>query len=493
MGSIQVLCVDKTGTLTQNCLALDKAVPLDGSTEEELLRVAASCTDKSSPLDSLLLEAVTFPLYPNVELIQHFSSHTKWMAVKVSDGQDEDGLIGLIIAKGALDCLPLKDPNPELNRRVEDLGREGNRVIVVAIGPSLEDLNLMGLLCFKDESRPEISRTVADLSALGVRLVMITGDSKETAEAIGRSIDWPEGDSISGSQASDNLTPSTSIIYRATPKQKLQIIEVFQHSYKQIVSMVGDGVNDAAALKKADIGVAMGGPRGTDVAREAARIVLTDDNLASLVTGIREGRNIFRNIRSFIKFQISVSMALLLVVAHDSFSGQPPLLSPFQILLINIIMDGPPAQSLGVEPEDPRHGGYNIVKGESLLTLELFIRSIISALLTVFISVSSQYVFNTLVLVTLANAFCCRSFLESSLRTNRLLANKALLLAISVSMASLLVIDLIKHRNTPIDGWIFGFASAGVYVLVDEFIKLCHKSVLTKSMSTPSIPLISLV
>ena len=493
LGSIQVLCVDKTGTLTQNCLALDKVVPLDGSTEDELLRVAASCTDKSSSLDSLLLEKVANPLYPNVDLIHHFSSYTKWMAVKVSSDQKENGPTDLIIAKGALDCLPLKRLTPELKKRVEDLGSEGNRVIVVAIGHSIEELDLKGLLCFKDEPRPEISRTVASLSALGVRLVMITGDSKETAEAIGRSIDWPDGDSISGNQAGDSLTPSTSIIYRATPKQKLQIIEVLQRRHKLIVSMIGDGVNDAAALKKADIGVAMGGPRGTDVAREAARIVLTDDNLASLVTGIREGRNIFRNIRSFIKFQISVSMALLLVVANDSFSGQLPLLSPFQILLINIIMDGPPAQSLGVEPEDPRHGGYNIVKGESLLTLDLFIRSIISALVTVLISVSSRNVFNTLVLVTLANAFCCRSFLESSLRMHRLFSNKALLAATSISIVSLLVIDLIKHRNTPIQDWIFGIASSGVYVLIDEFIKICHKRLLTKSLTTPSIPLISLV
>jgi P-type Ca2+ transporter type 2C len=493
LGSIQVLCVDKTGTLTQNCLALDKTISFGEESEENLLRIAASCTDKSSSLDSLLLEKVTSPLYPNVELLQPFSSDTKWMAVRTSEDQKENNFSSIVIAKGAIDCLPLTKLNPELKKQVEDLGREGNRVLGIASGPSLNELGLLGLLCFKDEPRPGISTTVTNLSALGVRLVMITGDSKETAEAIGRSIDWPEGDSISGSVVGDQLSHSTSIIYRATPKQKLQIIEILQHQHKQIVSMIGDGVNDAAALKKADIGVAMGGPRGTDVAREAARIVLTDDNLASLVTGIREGRNIFRNIRSFIKFQISVSMALLLVVAHDSFSGLPPLLSPFQILLINIIMDGPPAQSLGVEPEDLRHGGYNVVKGESLLTLELFVRSILSALVTVMISVSGRNVFNTLVLVTLANAFCCRSFLESSLRVSRLFANKALMLAISVSIISLLIIDIIKHRSTPLQDWIFGVASAAAYVIVDEFVKIVHKQLLSKRLTSPSIPLISLV
>ena len=477
LGSIQILCVDKTGTLTENRLSLDRVVLIlkDGgrAAEADVLRLAALCTDKSSPLDALILEQAPFSDDAHVTLLQHFSSHTKWMAVQTARGE--------VIAKGALECLPLAKRDDAIKEQAARLGSEGHRVIAVATGTSLDDLCVLGLLCFRDEPRKGMHHVVQELSGLGVRLLMITGDARETAEAIARSIGWPEGEAMAGG---GKLSLGTSIVYRATPQHKLQIIQTLQSKQKLIVSMVGDGVNDAAALKKADIGVAMGGPRGTDVAREAARIVLTDDNLESLVTGIREGRCIFRNIRSFIKFQVSVSMALLLLVAYDSLlsPSAPPVLTAFQILLINIIMDGPPAQSLGVEPEDET---ATSPQPSALLSVDLFLRSILSALITVFLSCivaphlagganPPGLVFNTLVIVTLANAFCCRNYTQSSLRLHRLFANKALILAVCVSAVSLLVIDYVKGVGMRMVDWSVAFSMAAAYVGLDEVIKRTH-------------------
>jgi Ca2+-transporting ATPase len=601
LGSIDVLCVDKTGTLTQNSLSFARALSLqlDRYSEGEILQLAAQCIDPSSPLDDILLAHraklsvdnsfgnVTSSDNPpgtssdaanndnvsnsskstsskntisstnsttscstnsgiscstgNSKIIQHFSSHTKWMAVRLSMADGE----GRVIAKGALECLPVRGGvDVALRERVQTLGRQGNRVLALAEGPTIDSLQVIGLLCFRDEPRRGMDVTVRQLMALGVRLLMITGDSRETAEAIGAAIQWPLGESI-GLQSStaerkdsddsddsdDDLEAlrssleGASIVYRATPQQKLRIITAMQRgSYKdhsdddlyphngcrdrQIVAMVGDGVNDAAALKRADIGVAMGGPRGTDVAREAARIVLVDDNLGSLVQGITEGRAIFRNIRCFLKFQVSVSIALLGLVALDALqassyffyssssahsSTASPMsdgLTPFQILLINIIMDGPPAQSLGVEPADVDAALQGRAERRALLSGALFVRAILSALVTLGLCLHCPHRFHALVLVTLANAWSCRSLLQSSLRPSRLLCNRALLLSIGLSIVSLLLIDrfMSMHSRMTIDDWGSCFVRAALFLLIEDGLKLGHRCVRALRHSVPFGP-----
>jgi Ca2+-transporting ATPase len=190
---------------------------------------------------------------------------------------------------------------------------------------------------------------------------MITGDQKVTATAIARELGLP-GQVIDGTELAD-LTEqelaarinAIAVFARAAPEQKVRIIKALKAS-GHIVAMTGDGVNDAPALKNADIGVAMG-LAGTDVAREAAAMVLTDDNFATIVKAVKEGRAIYENMLKFVRFQLSTNIGAILTVALAPLLNMPVPFSAVQLLWVNIIMDGPPAMALGVDP--PRAGGMN--------------------------------------------------------------------------------------------------------------------------------------
>ena len=194
-----------------------------------------------------------------------------------------------------------------------------------------------------------------------MHVVMITGDSKDTAVAIASNLGLLQGscqaalgpqdiDTLSVTELSRRLQ-NVAVFYRVAPKHKVKIINAFRQQ-QEVVAMTGDGVNDAPALRQAHIGIAMG-KNGTDVAREAAAMVLMDDNFVTITKAIDEGKAIFANVRNFVRFQLTTSMASLSIIALATLQGMPLPFNPIQILFVNIIMDGPPAQSLGVEPLDP--------------------------------------------------------------------------------------------------------------------------------------------
>lgn len=211
-----------------------------------------------------------------------------------------------------------------------------------------------------DPPRPNVSNSITALMKGGVHVIMITGDSPTTALNIGKQIGMPlnsvdsvmTGDQLESlsEEALSQAIHNVSIFARTTPEHKVTIVKAFQRR-GDIVAMTGDGVNDAPALKLADIGIAMG-KNGTDVAKEAADMVLTDDDFSTILSAIEEGKGIFSNIRNFITFQLSTSIAALTLIGLSTFVGLPNPLNAMQILWINILMDGPPAQSLGVEPVD---------------------------------------------------------------------------------------------------------------------------------------------
>jgi Ca2+-transporting ATPase len=238
----------------------------------------------------------------------------------------------------------------------------------------VHDLTLMGLAGISDPPRPEARQAIALCRQAGIKVKMITGDHRLTAAATARELGI-EGEVIDGAEL-DQLSPqdlakridSIGVFARVAPEHKVRIVRAFKAN-GEVVAMTGDGVNDAPALKNADIGVAMG-VTGTDVAKEAATMVLTDDNFATIVEAIREGRAIYENIVKFVRFQLSTNMGAIQTVLGASLLGWPTPFTAIQILWINIIMDGPPAMSLGVEPardgvmdEPPRRSDARILSG----------------------------------------------------------------------------------------------------------------------------------
>lgn len=414
-----------------------------------------------------------------------FSSERKRMDVSCVDG--EKGLITYM--KGALEvllpaCTHYVGPNGETlllsgdaKERVilesQAISNDGLRVLLVASSSAkqseMQACLLHGLVGMHDPLRQGVEKAVQKIQNTGTKVMMITGDSEGTAVAIAQhagllSEDYHVGDSsrgrkmktLSGPEIEDlvkqGIDPLSAVIedvsvcYRTSPRHKLYIIQALQ-SRGHAVAMTGDGVNDAPALKAADIGIAMGS--GTDVAKEAAHMVILDDDFSTIVAAIEEGKSIFYNIKNFLTFQLSTSFAALTLVTMANVFGYPNPLNPMQILWINIIMDGPPAQSLGVEPVDPAVMLRAPRKrDDSILTAPLLRRVITSGTLillgTMFVFVrelqdgvvtdrDTTITFTTFVCFDLFNALVCRHNTQPiyKLEWN---SNLAFLVAISFSI-----------------------------------------------------------
>jgi len=257
----------------------------------------------------------------------------------------------------------------EWNQINEEMASEGLRVLGLAMKEAASEredpysgLTLIGLVGLHDPPRPEVAEAIAACRDAGVRVVMLTGDQSATAKAIAAEVGLADGGAVAidahalreidGSTAEDNRRIlDASILARVSPEAKLDLVTLYQRD-GAIVAMTGDGVNDAPALKKADIGVAMG-QRGTEVAREAADMVLRDDAFASIAVAMRQGRVIFDNIRKFVVYLMSCNLSEIMVIGIATLSGLPLPLLPLQILYLNLVTDVFPAFALGVSEGDP--------------------------------------------------------------------------------------------------------------------------------------------
>ncbi|PJF17072.1 Calcium-transporting ATPase [Paramicrosporidium saccamoebae] len=518
LGSVDVLCLDKTGTLTLNQLTVQRVLCVAGDLEGNLRVEADLCSTKNVvPEGAELLAALhlcnnakrglddwhgnaidvalrcfledrnyqeALPPLTRVEEVAFTSEH-KFMAVKCHNAQSNEYSY---YVKGAPEVVFPMTANTEMNAVVEEMSSQGLRVIAVAAGPDPKSLRVVGIVGMCDPPRPEIVGTLMKLQSCGVRCIMVTGDSMQTAMSLARQIGLHHAASavISGAQLSHQLD-GVSIVYRATPEQKLQLISALQKN-GHVVAMTGDGVNDAPALKMADIGIAMG-RTGTDVARAASQIVLTDDRLSSLICAIEEGKSIFSSIRHFIRFQLSTSLAALTLIAVTMATGQAAPMNAMQILLVNIIMDGPPAQSLGVEPVDklalnrpPRP------KTAPILSRSLLLRTAYSALHivigTLFVLAWERHygsdttrTFSVFVLFSMVNAATCRSTYRS-LWDLGFFTNRALTLTTTASLVMLLLIvyvpalaRIFQTTPLPLDNWIPILLIAITLMFADELIK----------------------
>lgn len=394
LGSCNVICTDKTGTLTLNQMTV-RDVRVKNSnmvnTISALCNNATLSNEKvlGDPTDAALLLYADENGYHRKELEEKYP---RLLEIPLDSTRKRMTTINQIekdrylLVKGAPEVLLQKCSEIENEIGICSLKPEdtdntmkqlnqmtGNALRVLGFayrkldpGENLEDkealeknLTFVGLVGMMDPPREEAKQAIATAKKAGIKVVMITGDHKDTAVAIAKEIGIAEGEEVLALNGSDldkmddheflDKVNDISVYARVFPEQKVRIVEALKKT-GNVASMTGDGVNDAPALKKAAIGVAMGS--GTDVAKESADMLLQDDNFATIIKAVREGRTIFDNIRRFVRFQLSTNIGAILTITSSSILGLPVPFNPIQVLWINIIMDGPPAQSLGVEPPE---------------------------------------------------------------------------------------------------------------------------------------------
>ncbi|MCB9690892.1 MAG: cation-translocating P-type ATPase [Alphaproteobacteria bacterium] len=358
LGSVSVLCTDKTGTLTANRMTVVDTWTPTPADAELLQSLAGSCNHASDPshgdptetaLLGFALERGAARLPIDDEPVP-FASERKYMATRHGDRT---------FYKGAPEVLAgLAVPCPGLLDEAARMASEGRRVLAAGVQDADGPVRLVGLFALEDPPREGAAEAVARAASAGVRTVMITGDHPGTARAIAARTGISGGSVVTGEELDaldderlSEVVAEASVFARVSPAHKVRICRALQ-SRGAVVAMTGDGVNDAPALKAAHVGVAMG-LRGTEVAREAASIVLADDHFATLVQAIAEGRRSHDNIRRFVLFLLRANFDELLLVLVVFAVGLPVPLLPVHILWINLLTDGLPALALTAEPAEP--------------------------------------------------------------------------------------------------------------------------------------------
>ena len=429
LGSTTVICSDKTGTLTLNQMtarvivtdagrarlsgdgyAADGAIEVSGDARgavDDLLRAAALCNDSTirdgeligDPTEGALVAAATKAgidpevlrsTAPRVAEVP-FDSARKFMATLHPDGAGG----AVLYVKGAPDVLASRSTSGLADlAAVDELAHQGLRVLAIArrsvpaslltapcreedLLPYIEDLNLLGLVGLLDPPRAEARDAIALCRRAGIAVKMITGDHAATATAIagqlgigGRTVTGADLDDMTDAHLAE-VIEGIGVFARVSPAHKLRLVNILR-GQGHVVAMTGDGVNDAPALKQADIGVAMG-ITGTEVTKEAADMVLTDDDFATIVRAVEGGRTIYANIVQFVRFQLSTNVGAILTVLGSTLTGLPVPFTAIQVLWVNLIMDGPPALALGVDPprartmeQPPRTPGARILTNARL-------------------------------------------------------------------------------------------------------------------------------
>lgn len=474
LGCVSVICSDKTGTLTQNKMTVkkvyinnevfnEKDLNTTGMGENLLIKEAILCNDATSeigdPTEIALVNLSEIHYnqsgkelknrYPRISEIP-FDSDRKLM----STVHNIDGKV-MMFTKGALDSILPKTKKILVNGEVRDITSEdikniekvnmefaqtGLRVLTFAyqILESEKEITredednfiFIGLTAMIDPPREESKEAVAKCLTAGIKPVMITGDHKITATAIAKEIGiYKDGDNVMEGVDVEKLSDdellekvaSTSVYARVSPEHKIRIVTAWQRLGK-ICAMTGDGVNDAPALKRADIGIAMG-ITGTEVSKDAASMILTDDNFSTIVKAVTTGRNIYANIKNSIRFLLSGNTAGILAVLYSSLVGLPVIFAPVHLLFINLLTDSLPAIAIGMEPS---HGDVLTEKPrnpkEPILTKELSGKILIEGILiALFVMIgfyigykdndalkASTIAFSVLCLARLFHGFNCR-------------------------------------------------------------------------------------
>ncbi len=376
LGSCTIICSDKTGTLTENKMTV---VDSFYTNREKTLKIGKHCnnavikdgeiigdqTDGAilkhcSNTEAKLERVDEIPLDSNRKMMTTIHRLNSENNIILSKGAPEIILdkCKYIDNDGSIEIIDAKNKETVL-KKIDEMSAKALRVIGFAYkiedenNPE-EDLIFTGLLGLADPPKKDAAKAVSDCINAGIKVKMITGDHEKTACAIAKQLGiLTTGRVITGEELSNLTTEeylaiadNIQVYARVKPAQKMRIVEALKSS-NNVVAMTGDGVNDAPALKKASIGVAMGD--GTDIAKESADMILQNNDFATIVKAIKEGRKIYDNIKRFIKFQISTNIGAILTIIGTSLLNLPLPFNPIQLLWLNIVMDGPPAQTLGIE------------------------------------------------------------------------------------------------------------------------------------------------
>ncbi len=506
LGSITTICADKTGTLTLNRMevravylgggsyrvSIPQTIPLPSAAP--FFHALVLCNDaslersdsreKGDPMEIALLKFADAAQW-NPELLREqqvrvgeipFDTGRKRMTTLHKSGENR-----VAFMKGAPETvLPLcvremspagmKEMTPEVRSEIlstqEKMASEGLRILAVALRdvtalrdsePVEAGMTFLGLIGLQDPPRPEAKAAIADCCSAGIRPVMMTGDHPATAVAIGRELGiYRDGDDVmtgrdllqEADERLDKKLSRTTVFARVSPEDKFRIVQLLKQN-GQCVAMTGDGVNDAPALKKADVGIAMG--RGTDVAKEASSLILMEENFSTIVCAVREGRVIYDNIRKFVRYMLTTNLGEIATMFLAMAFFLPLPMIPVQILWINLVTDGLPAIALGFEPAEgsvmaraPRETGENIL-GRGLWQHVLWVGCLMGLLTAglVFVLVRQNedilrvrtMAFTTLVLAQMAHVMAIRSETRPLWKTG-LFSNSRLLAAVLLTIGA---------------------------------------------------------
>ncbi len=492
LGCVSVICSDKTGTLTQNKMTVGevyikgermsfKDLNLRNQLHRYLMYNAILSND-STIVDG---KGVGDPTeYALLEMFRNIAKEQGITEADIRSGMQRMGEVPFdsdrklmsthykmrgkptMFTKGAVDvlldrCTRIRDDEgireisvadiEEIQEQNRYFSENGLRVLAFAYKETEEnmcleaehDLIFIGLISMMDPPRPESKQAVADAKRAGIRPVMITGDHKITATAIAKQIGiFEEGDiavtgmelDIMSDEELDSKIEKISVYGRVSPENKIRIVDAWQKKGR-IVAMTGDGVNDAPALKKADIGVAMG-ITGTEVSKDAASMILADDNFATIIKSVSNGRNVYRNIKNAVLFLLSGNTAAILAVLYTSLVGLSAPFTAVHLLFINLVTDSLPALAIGMEPpekdnlnEKPRDPKQGILTKDFMLTLLLQGSMIAVVTMVAYylglrqsVGMASTMAFATLTLARLFHGFNCRSkksIFQIGFKTNR--------------------------------------------------------------------------
>ncbi|MDU4860635.1 MAG: calcium-translocating P-type ATPase, PMCA-type [Terrisporobacter othiniensis] len=556
IGSVSVICSDKTGTLTQNRMTVEVAY-VDGryiegndrntnSFFEENCLINSTADIEHSDGEVKYLGSATecaLLLYnkdkdyrkirssSDVTSQKPFTSDTKRMSSLVANGDSY-----LLLTKGAPEVLldlctfvqkgeniiPITEEiKTDILKEIEKLQVKSMRTLGFAykqissgaeeaevaltlenetIDISLEENNLVfsGFVGIRDPLRPDVVESVKVANHAGVAVKMLTGDNIITAKAIGeelgllknnmRAVEASYIDTLSDEELREEIK-TISIVARSKPDSKMRIVSALQYN-NEVVAVTGDGINDAPALSKADVGIAMG-ISGTEVSKNAADIILTDDSFSTIVKGIKWGRGIYDNFQRFVQFQLTVNVVAFLIAIISQVLGQEMPFTTIQLLWVNIIMDGPPALALGLEPvrdfvlnRKPVNRNANIISKSMIRTIilnALFITGLLLAqstfnILNVTPEENETVMFSLFAFLALFNAFNCREFGSDSIIPN-FTKNKLALQIISVTgIAQIFFVqifqDFFNSVSLSFEIWIKIILVAASIVVVNEIVKL---------------------